>query len=146
MGNVQGSVLWFAKAVVDNVGNYQSALRYDYWKNQALQPLMPYIDAKIPNKVKHLKVLDVGNDKVLFWSKPKGEGWKDEAVKYVVYMFDVGEVIDFSDASKIMTVTPNTFYKLPSENFGSNRKKVIAVTALDRMSNESKAKKLKTKF
>ncbi len=146
MHNVQGTVLWYAKAVVDNVGNYQSALRNNYWKNQALQPLMPYIDGKIPNKVKHLKVLNVGNEKVLFWSKPKGNGWKDEAVKYVVYMFDVDEVVDFSDASKIVAVTPETFYKLPSMNQGDKRKKVIAVTALDRMSNESKARKVKVKL
>ena len=50
MQNVKGTVLWYAKAVVDNVGNYQNVLRNNYWKYPALQPLMPHIDAKRPTR------------------------------------------------------------------------------------------------
>ena len=42
MKNVQGTVLWYAKAAVDNVGNYGTSLRNNYWRRPALQPLMPF--------------------------------------------------------------------------------------------------------
>lgn len=140
MDNVNGTVLWYAKAVVDNIGNYQQALRHTYWTTPALQPLLPYIDNKAPKKVKSLKAIDMGDKTVLFWTKPSGKGWKDEAVRYVVYAFDKGEKTDLSNAKKIKSITTETFYELPAAGKG----KVYAVTALDRMSNESKPKKVKT--
>ncbi len=146
MVNVQGTVLWYAKAVVDNVGNYQSVLRQNYWRYPALQPLMPFIDGKAPNKVKALKIVDIGNEKILFWTKPKGKGWENKAVKYVVYQFETNEKIDLSEASKIKAVTKDTFFKLPQKNSENMKKMVFVVTSLDRMSNESKPKKVKIKI
>jgi len=43
--------------------------------------------------------------------------WNDIAVKYVVYRFDKGEHINTEDASKIVAITPRTFYKLPYNFF-----------------------------
>ena len=76
---------------------------------------------------------------MLFWFAPKGKGWKDEAVKYVVYRFAKGEKTDTNNPSKIVAITNNTFYKLPYED--GKTKYTYVVTALDRMQNESKAKK-----
>ena len=45
---VQGTVLWYAKAAVDNVGNYGTLLRNNYWRTPALQPVMSHIDKKAP--------------------------------------------------------------------------------------------------
>ncbi|MDE7085198.1 MAG: family 10 glycosylhydrolase, partial [Prevotella sp.] len=75
--NVKGTVLWYAKAVVDNVGNYGTQLRSLYWRYPALQPVMQHIDHKAPKKPRKVKVLDVEGKKVLFWTAPKGSGWKD---------------------------------------------------------------------
>ena len=36
--NVKGTVLWYAKAAVDNIGNYGTSLRNTYWKLPVLQP------------------------------------------------------------------------------------------------------------
>jgi hypothetical protein len=138
MGNVQGTVLWYAKAAVDNIGNYGMVLRNVYWKYPALQPQMPFIDDKAPKKVRAMKVIDTEDGKVLFWTAPKGKGWKDEAAKYVVYRFAKGEKVNTDDPSKIVAVTTNTFY-----NIKENGNAVYVVTALDRMSNESKGKKKK---
>ena len=146
MQNVKGTVLWYAKAVVDNVGNYQNMLRKVYWKQPALQPLMPFIDNKAPKKVKGLKAMAINGERVLFWTKPKGKGWKDEAVKYVVYGFDSKEKPDTDDATKIVGVTSDTFMKLPSSAASRGERKVYLVTALDRMSNESKPAKTKVKY
>ncbi len=140
--NVSGTVLWYAKAVADNVGNYGTVLQNNYWKYPALQPLMPYIDNKAPKPVSKLKILNMKGKQVLFWKAPKGSNWKDEAVKYVVYRFEKKEKMDIDDASKIVDITTSTFYEIPSNLTKKDIKNhYYAVTALDKMSNESEPKK-----
>ena len=53
--NVNGTVLWYAKSVVDNPGNYGTLLRTNYWRYPALQPLMPFIDDEAPSKPKKVR-------------------------------------------------------------------------------------------
>ena len=144
MGNVGGTVLWYAKAVVDNIGNYGTMLRDVYWKYPALQPAMPFIDGKAPGKVRKLKPVWTADGYILFWTAPKGRGWKDEAQQYVVYRFAPGEKVDTSDPSKIVAITRQTFVSLPYED--GETKYTYAVTALDRMQNESKPVKKKVKL
>ena len=142
--NVQGSVLWYAKAVVDNVGNYGTSLRQTYWRYPALQPAMPFIDDKAPGKVRKMKPIWTSDGYVLFWTAPKGDDWNDQAVKYVVYRFGAKEKIDTNDPSKICAITTQPFYKLPYVD--GKEKWVYVVTALDRLQNESKAVKKKIKL
>ncbi len=142
MPYVNGTVLWYAKAVADDVGNYGTLLGKNYWKYPALPPLMPYIDGKAPKAVSKLKILSMNGKQVLFWKAPKGKSWKDEAVKYVVYRFEKKEKMNIDDPSKIVSITQNTFYEIPASADKKERKKYYyAVTALDRMSNESQPKK-----
>ncbi|MDE7456531.1 MAG: family 10 glycosylhydrolase [Prevotella sp.] len=142
--NVKGTVLWYAKAVVDNVGNYGTQLRSLYWRYPALQPVMQHIDHKAPKKPRKVKVLDVEGKKVLFWTAPKGSGWKDEATSYAVYRFEQNERVSVDDPSKMVAITRNTHYELPSAEDGHGY--VYAVTALDRMQNESSYKKVKVRY
>lgn len=144
MKNVNGTVLWYAKAAVDNVGNYGHALRNNYWKTPALQPLMPFIDKKSPKKAKRVKVEWRQDGPVLTWKQPKGKKWGDVVNRYVVYRFEKGEKIDLNNASKIVAVTYDTSLKLPYK--GGRTQYTYVVTALDRMSNESKGKKKKVKL
>ena len=142
--NVKGTVLWYAKAVVDNVGNYGTRLRELYWRNPALQPVMKHIDNKAPKKPRKVQAVDIEGQKVLFWTAPKGEGWKDAAANYVVYRFNQGDKVTVDDASKIVAITSDTHYEMPRETPGT--KCTYAVTALDRMQNESSYKKVKVKY
>ncbi len=141
MSNVNGTVLWYAKAVVDNVGNYGTALRNVYWRTPALPPQMPFIDDKKPKKPKKVMPIWTTDGQVLFWTAPSAKKWGDEAVRYVIYRFNDGESIDIDNASKIVSITSNTFYRLPVVD--GNTRCTYVVTALDRMSNESKAAKKK---
>ena len=141
---VKGSVLWYAKAAVDNVGNYGTALRQYYWRYPALQPEMPFIDGKAPKKVRKVKAVWTSDGYVLFWTAPKTKGWKDEVTKYVVYRFNRNEKVNTDDPSKIVAITTQPFYKLPYND--GNTKFVYAVTALDRLQNESKVVKKKVKL
>lgn len=144
MRNVSGTVLWYAKAVVDNPGNYGTMLRTRYWKNPVLQPSMKFIDKTSPKSPKSLKATWTSDGYILFWSAPKGKTWKDTAVKYAIYRFAKGEKVNIEDASKLVAVTTNQFYKLPYDD--GKQKYTYVVTALNRIQNESKMAKKKVKL
>lgn len=141
--NVDGTVLWYAKAAVDNYDRYGVFLRNYYWKFPALQPLMPFIDDKAPKKPRKLKAHQNSTNLLLTWMAPKGNGWKDEAVKYVVYQFKPGESVDISDPSHIISLTNHQ--SLETVKPAESGKYIYVVTALDRMSNESEIAKKKVK-
>jgi uncharacterized lipoprotein YddW (UPF0748 family) len=136
MPHVQGTVLWYAKAAVDNTGNYATMLRNNYWRLPALQPQMPFIDNKAPKKPRKVKPVWTNDGYILFWTAPRGKQWNDVATRYVVYRFDKGERVNLDNPSKIVGVTSNTFMKLPYKD--GSQKYTYVVTALDRMQNESK--------
>ena len=144
MGNVSGTVLWYSKAVVDDIGKYATMLRTHYWKYPALQPRMPFIDDKAPGKPKAVKPVWTPDGLFLFWTAPKSRKWNDEARHYVVYRFAQGEEPTTNDPSHIVAITSQTFIPLPYAD-GTTRYTYL-VTALDRMSNESKAAKKKVKL
>ena len=144
MQNVKGTVLWYAKAAVDNIGNYATNLRQNYWRTPALQPLMPFIDKKAPKKPRSLKPVWMPDGYVLCWTAPKGKQWGDVATRYVVYRFAEGEKIVLDDPSHIVAVTPTTFLKLPYKD--GRQKYTYVVTALDRLHNESKPAKKTVKL
>lgn len=144
MPNVEGTVLWYAKAVVDNTGNYGKLLRNVYWKYPALQPRMPFIDKKAPKKIRKLREVWTADGYMLFWTAPKGKHWGDVASKYVVYRFAKGEKRNIEDPTKIVAVTSDTYYKLPYVD--GKTKYTYVVTALDRLENESKTVKKRVKL
>ena len=144
MQNVQGTVLWYAKAAVDNTGNYGTNLRQNYWRYPALQPLMPFIDKTQPAKPRKVKPVWTRDGYILFWTAPKSKKWSDEATKYAVYRFAKGEKVNVNDPSKLVTVTSNTYYKLP---YSAGRTKYYyVVTSLNRLQNESKPAKKAVKL
>ena len=102
---------------------------------------MPHIDKKAPKAPRKLKVVRMDDgEQVLFWTAPKGKGWKHEAVSYVVYRFEKGDPLNIDDAAKMVKVTTDCHYVLPSDQPG---RYTYVVTALDRMHNESKIVKKK---
>lgn len=141
---VQGSCQWYAAAVVDNPGNYRTLLQNHYHRYPALQPAMPFMDDEAPKKVKKLKPVWTADGYILFWTAPKAKKEMDKAIQYVIYRFAKGEKVNLDDATKIVTLTRDTYYKLPYED-GKTRYTYV-VTALDRLHNESKAVKKKVKL
>ena len=140
----QGTVLWYARAAVDNTGNYATHLRQQYWRYPALQPEMPFLDNKAPGKPRSVRPVWTNDGYVLFWTAPKAKKWSDEATRYVVYRFANGEKVNTDDPSHIIAVTNTTWMKLPYVN--GSQKYTYVVTALDRLQNESKGTKKKLKL
>ena len=81
---------------------------------------------------------------MLFWQQPKSRRWGDAARRYVVYRFGRGERVNLNDASKIVKITYDPFYRLPYQE--GRDKYTYVVTALDRVGNESKGAKRKVKL
>jgi len=144
MPNVQGSCQWYAKACVDNPQNYTTVLRQVYHPYPALQPLMPWLDDKAPQKPRKVKPVWTADGYILFWTAPKAKTAMDEAQKYVVYRFGKGEEINIGNPAHIVGITANTFMKLPY--IDGQQKYTYVVTALDRLNNESKTAKKKIKL
>ncbi len=149
--NVKGTVLWYAKAAVDNVGNYGTALKNNYWKYPALQPTMNFLCDEAPAKVKKLKPVWTEDGYILFWTAPSikkrknaDDTWRDTPTKYVVYRFNKGESINTNDPSKIIAITSNTYLSLPYDNGKTTY--TYVVTALNRPGNEGPSAKAKVKL
>lgn len=142
--NIEGSCQWYAKAVVDNKGNYGTMLREKYHRYPALQPEMPWIDKKAPKKVCKLTAIWTEDGYMLFWYAPRGKKEMDKARQYVIYRFVDGEKVDLKYAENIVAITSNTFYKLPYDD--GKIKYTYVVTALDRLHNESKMAKKKVRL
>ena len=141
---VQGTVLWYAKAAVDNTGNYGTNLRQQYWRYPALQPQMPFLDKKAPKKPRSVCPVWTNDGYLLFWTAPKAKTWGDEATRYVVYRFAKGEKVNTEDPSHIIAITASTWTKLPYAD--GSQKYTYVVTSLDRMQNESKGAKKNVKL
>ena len=142
--NVQGTVLWYAKAAVDNIGGYGTQLRTRYWTRPVLQPLMSFMDTKAPDKVKKPKATWTSDGYTLFWQEPKSKDWRDEATQYVVYKFGKKETINTDDASHIVAITHQPWYNLPYVN--GKEKFVYIITPVNRIGNEGTGKKVKIKL
>ena len=132
---IGGSCQWPASAVVENAGKYRDALVQEYHKYPALVPVFDFMDDKAPGKVRKVKKVWTEDGYMLFWTPPKAKDEMDRAVQYVVYRFGDKEKVNIDDASHIVAVTRNNFYKLPYKD-GKNKYRYV-VTALDRLHNES---------
>ena len=138
------SCQWPASAVVENAGKYRDALVQEYHKYPALVPVFDFMDDKAPGKVRKVKKVWTEDGYMLFWTPPKAKDEMDRAVQYVVYRFGDKEKVNIDDASHIVAVTRNNFYKLPYKD-GKNKYRYV-VTALDRLHNESKSVSKKVKL
>lgn len=141
---IGGSCQWPASAVVENAGKYRDALVQEYHKYPALVPVFDFMDDKAPGKVRIVKKVWTEDGYMLFWTAPKAKDEMDRAVQYVVYRFDGKEKVNIDDASHIVAITRNNFYKLPYDD-GKTKYRYV-VTALDRLHNESKSVSKKVKL
>lgn len=141
---IQGSCLWDAASAANNVGHYRDALAQHYHRYPSLMPKASFIDKKAPKKVKGVRLLDTDEGRVLVWLVPSNK--KNDPMnapwRYVVYRFEGKEKVNLDDVTKIVAITPATFYRLPA---GSTGKCTYVVTVLDRLQNESKGVKCKVK-
>ncbi len=142
--NVVGTCQWYAKALVDNPQNYATHLRQTYYHYYSLPPLMPWIDSHAPAKPRGLRARWTARGYRLQWRAPKAKGEMDRAVRYVVYRYGKGEKRDLDDPTHIVAIMREPTLMLPYT--AGRTTYTYVVTALDRLSNESKPSKIKLKL
>ena len=103
-----------------------------------------FLDNKSPKKPRKVKPVWTSDGYILFWSAPKAKKWGDKTSRYVVYRFGKDEKINIEDASHIIAIIGDTMFRLPYNH--GKEKFTYVVTALDRVGNESKGKKVKIKL
>ena len=140
---IGGSCQWPAGSVVNNEGCYRDALMQEYHKYPALQPVFEFMDNEAPGRVGRLKKAWTEDGYMLFWEAPEVKDEMNRATHYVIYRFGHKEEVNLDDPSRIVSITRNTYYKLPYTD-GKTKCRYV-VTALDRLQNESRpvSKKIK---
>ena len=136
--NVHGSVFFSAKSITENYSGFSDSLRDGIYKYPALLPIMSWKDTSSPIAPEELKIEGDLTKRTLTWEIPKTEGKKP--VCFVIYRFPSENKIDFNDPQYILTITNNARTKFDDiDTIEKDEVYIYAVTALDRLHNESNA-------
>lgn len=128
---LSGSMHFRAKVLQDNVLGMQDRLKNDVYKYPALIPTMPHKDNKPPTKPS-VSLKKKGKDVLLSWNRVSSASY------YAIYRFKKGEPQDIEDATKLLgTVHESQGTSYLDTTANNNEQYVYAVTALDRLHNES---------
>lgn len=138
--NVQGSVFFSANSIYENYSGFSDSLKYSLYKYPAIIPPMKWKDSILPLAPDSLFVEGDLYFRNLHWDYPKAASDGDTASGFVVYRFNQNETINLNNPKNIIFI----IYK--NENKFTDNDILIpgfeytyAVTALDKMKNESKS-------
>jgi uncharacterized lipoprotein YddW (UPF0748 family) len=134
-----GVMFFSSNALTRDLQGLRTALRDSAMRTQALPPVMAWKDSVAPNPVRNLRAREISPRGVrISWDAPTSARDGDTAVKYVVYRFPDTEQVNIANAASIFAVTPLTILTDTMPPFRTIPGAVrYAVTALDRLSNES---------
>lgn len=134
--NVDGSVFFSSKVLVNNKGRLADSLKHNYYKFPALLPLMPWKDSIPPEPPLNLQTSKSKEGIFIRWDEAGKARDSDQASAYVIYRF-TGENYSPTLASSIAGIvnsSVHTFFDTLTSNIDSV---TYGVTALDNMHNES---------
>jgi len=137
---IKGSVFYNTTTFRQNLLGFNDSLFQNQYKHIAIVPTMPWIDSLPPLLPSQLSVNPALNGIQLSWTAtPDTEIETDKTKTYIVYRFKNGENIDPNQSKNIIAVIahPNTMYLDQDVNNEPSIKYIYAVTALDRLKNES---------
>lgn len=138
---VSGNCLWYSAAVANNTGRVLDALSGTYQSHPALQPRMPFIDKTAPARPAKARVVNGDKGPLLVWLPKDTKDEMQRPVRYAVYRFAKGEKVNIDNAGHLLQITPDNYIELSPADAGAT----YVITALDRLWNESKARKAKIK-
>jgi hypothetical protein len=135
--NIKGSAFYNTSSMRLNLLGFNDSLKYNFYRLPALLPLMPWRDSIPPLSPSGLSATIYQQDSIILsWNKsPASNSEMDATKQYVVYRSVTADV-DFELSENIVAILPDTnIYKdtgiIPGAIY------YYAVTALDRLSNES---------
>ena len=133
---VQGSIYFSSKSLMNNPLAVRDSLRERLYPYPALVPVMPWKDSVAPLPPTALKTESDRNGVHLSWQTPATATDGDTARYYVVYRTEGKKAVDVTNASYIIGTqwVGRTF---TDENVEKGKRYQYAVTAVDRLHNES---------
>lgn len=137
--NVKGQAIYNTSSLRSTTKlGFRDSLRLFFYNKAALLPLMPWKDDVSPQPATALSAVKYGNDSVVLnWIKPAATTNElDKAKRFVIYR-STSPVIDINDANNILFITPFDTTAFRDNNIASNTTYYYAITAIDRLHNES---------
>ncbi len=105
ISKIQGSVFFSARSFVQNPLKIDQILANKYYKQPALQPVVDKNVKYAPESVVNTKLEKIkGKHYRLYW-EALPENVEKQAVKYLVYQFNKGEVQNLNDPTHIIALT-----------------------------------------
>lgn len=135
---VKGSIYFSASALLKNPLGIADSLRRDFYAAPAFVPPMRWKDAVPPNPPSYLRATKTDSGTVLLWHKPTPARDGDTAVYFAIYRFGVSEKVNLRDPHRIVAIVRDTLWQCAETG-------KYAVTAFDRLHNESKPATLTVK-
>ena len=132
---IMGQCLWPAYELEKNASGVCDSLRNTYFKYPVLMPANNPFDQIPPSSVYELKMESLANgQRQISWMADITTFELDKPVRFVVYRFAKGSVVNMEDPRHILGITSDSKFILPTWCKG---KQTVLVTALDRCWNES---------
>ena len=134
---VQGSIYFSSNSLTSNPLGFTDSLRDNYYRHQALPPLMLWLDSIPPNAPREVTAHpSAKNNVVLKWLTPALALDEEPVYGYVIYRFDK-ELINIDDPKNILKIIYNTNLSFEDNTVQKGRTYFYVVTAIDRLKNES---------
>jgi len=136
--NIYGEIFFRTLHMRQNKLGFRDSLRLFFYNKPALQPSMPWRDAKPPKPATSLKAVKYAEDSVVLrWNKPDTTSDEfDKAKQFVVYRSE-NATIDQTDANNILAITNQDENVYTDKKITAGTTYHYVVTALDRFHNES---------
>lgn len=138
---VKGSMFFSASVFYKNPSGFADSLREDLYRYPALPPAMPWIDSLPPPPPTLLSTMQMPGGLLLQW---KSSDTTAGTSQFVIYRFSGDRPGDFEDPAQILAVVncrrPGDTASIETytdEGYVPGAHYVYAVTALDRLHNES---------
>lgn len=129
---VKGSCHFSSKWFFDNTLGITDSLRTDLYHDKALIPTMPWLDSEAPSAPDSLRVKNDADGIYLNWLPSDST-----AMYYVIYRFKGKKLGDFEKSVNILEIKRASSPFFIDKTVLNRRKYTYAVTALDRLYNES---------
>ena len=136
---ISGSVYFSSKSLINNKLGHADSLKNDLYRYPALIPAMPWKDNVPPLPPANFTITDSPNGLLLTWAAPEAARDGDRPAYYVVYRFEEKETPDTQDPRKIVGICLKNAFAFTDKNVQNGKRYQYALTAVDRLHNESGA-------
>lgn len=132
-----GSAFYGSQALLKNTGNFRDSLQNELYRYPALIPPMSWKDPLPPQPpvMATMKAHQAGT--LVKWLPSRKAPDGDLPNRYVIYRFKHGEALNIEDPRKIIGIIPATQTQFYDPYYKPEQQATYAITALDRMHNES---------